>query len=140
MEEKNENFPSLSFSENMAIMTALIWRLRKDSVRTSTRFNEAKFEDEIHISYQILKSFIVILILWQARLNQTDAETICWNNFFINLLAAEKSSKSLFKVMFWKILLAFIRPTFLIQILIWYFGALVFIKTFSDLSVFGKNE
>ena len=44
---------------------------------TQTRLNEAKFEFEIHISYQISDAFIVISILSQPRLNETDVETIC---------------------------------------------------------------
>ena len=42
-----------------------------------TTINEAKSEGEISVSYQISNAFLIISILSQPRLNETDAKTIC---------------------------------------------------------------
>ena len=77
MEEKSETFPSPSSSENCSDNGSVDLKVEERFFQdVQTRVNEAKFEGEIHISYQISNALLFISILSQPRMNETDAETI----------------------------------------------------------------
>ena len=77
MEEKSASFRSPS-SENCRNNDSTNLKAEERFCQdVQTRVSEAKFEGQIHISYQILYAFVIISILLQTRMNETDAETIC---------------------------------------------------------------